>query len=78
MGQLWPVCSGLPACGVQHTREQPWSLEKMVKRPEGLLAPSQGTTIEPYFDSHTDLQEFFEGGVLMNSPPKVNELVPQI
>lgn len=25
---------------------------------KGLLAPSQGMAIKPYFDSHIDLQEF--------------------
>lgn len=30
----------------------------MEKRPAGLLAPSQGMAIKPYFDNHPDLQEF--------------------
>lgn len=33
-------------------------LGEMEKRPEGLLAPSPGMAIKPYFDSHMDLQEF--------------------
>lgn len=29
-----------------------------MKRPKGLLPPLEGMTIRPYFDSHTNLQDF--------------------
>lgn len=37
VGQLWPVCSHLSVCGIQHSREHPWSLERQWKDPKDCL-----------------------------------------